>query len=74
MVNAKVDTYFSLLITKEASIVFLYDCEPVTKPISNKPDHYLFYLTNSETEISVFSISGELKILLQVFEKQPSLE
>lgn len=33
MITATVDTYFSLLITKEASIVFLYDGEPVTKPL-----------------------------------------
>lgn len=33
MITASVDTYFSLLITKEASIVFLYDGEPVTKPL-----------------------------------------
>ncbi|CAD8203233.1 unnamed protein product [Paramecium pentaurelia] len=74
MITATVDTYFSLLVTKEASIVFLYDGEPVTKPLQNKADHYLFYLTDQETEISVFSISGELKILLQLFNSQPKLE
>lgn len=33
MVTAKVETYFTLLITKDASIVVLYDGEPITKPL-----------------------------------------
>ncbi|CAD8110639.1 unnamed protein product [Paramecium sonneborni] len=74
MVSASQDTYFSLLISKESSIVFLYDAEPVTKPLSNKADHYLFFLSNQETEISVFSISGEVQIYLQIFNQQPLLE
>ncbi|CAD8203601.1 unnamed protein product [Paramecium octaurelia] len=73
-ISATADTYFSLLITKEASVVFLYDSEPVTKQLQNRNDHFLFYLTDQETEISVFSISGEVKILIQYFDHQPQLE
>lgn len=44
----------------------MYEGEPVTKPIRDKFDYYTFLLSSNETEISVFSISGEVRILLKI--------
>lgn len=64
-----------MLVSKDSSIIQLYDAEPVTKPIRDKFDYYAFLLSNNETEISVFSISGEVRILLKIVKKGfPTLE
>lgn len=55
-------------MTREESIVKLYDSEPVTRKIRDIPDYYTFIVSGNETEIAVFSVSGELNILVSIIE------
>ncbi|CAD8088806.1 unnamed protein product [Paramecium primaurelia] len=69
-VQSREDTQFSLLISKESSIIKLYNEEPITKTITNQFDFFTFLLTE-ETEIAIFSITANIRILANIKQLNP---
>ncbi|CAD8179623.1 unnamed protein product [Paramecium pentaurelia] len=69
-VESSEDTQFTLLISKESQIIKLYNEESITKTIKNQLDFFTFLLTE-ETEIATFSITANIRILVNIIQLDP---